>query len=191
MSDDDLYIGPTLLAPVSPEPSDAGHRLATKIVIPLLLIFLALILVFYVFFRAGRVVGPSMLPTLRNGDLVLLTKGYEEPRRGDIVFTEVDEQGEPVEIVKRVIALPGDMIEVQHDAAVVNGEPEPDRGQHVVPAVGYSFAPFQVPEGYIYVMGDNRPNSEDSRFIGAVPLSGVMGRVVAVYGPITRVRPVR
>lgn len=191
MPDDDLYIGPTVLAPGAPEGPGVGHRIAEKIIIPLAVVFLAVILVFYVFFSRGRVVGPSMLPTLRSGDMVLLTKDYPVPRRGDIVFTRVTEQGEPVEIVKRVIGLPGDTVEVRKDVAVVNGIPEPQRGQVVMPAFAVSVESYRIPEGYLYLMGDNRAESEDSRYTGPAPISGVMGRVVAVYAPINRVRLVR
>jgi len=128
---------------------------------------------------------------MHNNDMVLLTKGYPTPRRGDIVFTSVDEQGTQVEIVKRVIGLPGDTVEIRKDVAVVNGVPEPDRGQYVDPARNDTVGAYTIPPGYLYVMGDNRPNSEDSRYIGPVPASGVMGRVVAIYAPITRLRLVR
>lgn len=191
MPDDELYIGSTALAPSPREPSGVGNRIAQKILIPLVVVFVGVLLLFYVFFERGRVTGPSMLPTLRSGDMVLLTKSYSEPRRGDIVFTEVTEDGSPVEIVKRVIAVPGDTVEIRADVAFVNGVPEPQRGQFVNPAWGDSAPAYQIPEGWIYVMGDNRPDSEDSRYIGPVLLSGVMGRVVAVYAPINRMRRIR
>jgi signal peptidase I len=191
MPDEDLYIGPTTLAPAPAEPSGSGDRIARLILIPLAVALIALLLVFYVFFEPGRVVGPSMLPTLRSGDMVLLTRGYRRPRRGDIVFTQVTEQGVPVEIVKRVIGVPGDTVEVRQDVAVVNGVPEPARGQYIDPMAGDSVAAYRIPAGHIYVMGDNRPDSEDSRYIGPVPLSGVKGRVVALYAPINRIGRVR
>jgi signal peptidase I len=189
MPDDDLYIGPTLLAPGPRDPADdLGSRVAQRILIPLILLLLGVLLTFYVFFDRGRVSGPSMLPTLHSADMVLITKGYPNPRRGDVIFTQVTEKGQPVELVKRVIGLPGDTVEIRQDVAIVNGVPEPQRGQLVYLVVAGSAAPFTVPAGTIYVMGDNRPVSEDSRYLGPVPLSGVMGRVVAIYAPVTRVR---
>lgn len=187
MPDEELYIGPTALAPVLREPSGAGNRIAQKILIPLAAVFVVL-LVLYAFYGFGRVSGPSMLPTLHGGDMVLLTKSYPQPRRGDIIFTEVSERGRPVEVVKRVIGLPGDTVEIRADVAFVNGVEEPQLGQYVDPAGGDSVAAYAIPEGSLYVMGDNRPDSEDSRYIGPVPLSGVMGRVVAVYAPVYRMR---
>lgn len=191
MPDEELYIGPTALAPAPREPSGVGHRIAEKILIPLAVLFVGVLLVFYVFYERGRVTGPSMLPTLRSGDMVLVTKGYPDPRRGDVIFTQVSEQGSPVEIVKRVIGLPGDTVEIRADVAFVNGVAEPQRGQAIDPTVADSVAAYRIPEGSIYVMGDNRPDSEDSRYIGPVPLTGVMGRVVAVYAPVNRVSRIR
>jgi signal peptidase I len=187
---DDLYIGPTVLAPGAPTSPGAGHRIAEKILIPLLVLLAVLVLVFYVFFDRGRVDGPSMLPTLVNQDLVLVTKGYPTPHRGDIIFTNVTENGVNVELVKRVIGIPGDTVEVKQDVAYVNGVAEPARGQVVLPAYAGTFPPVVVAPGRLYLMGDNRAVSEDSRYIGTQPLSGVMGRVVAIYAPITRVHTV-
>ncbi len=190
MPDDDLYIGPTVLEPGAPEGPGIGHRVASKILIPLLVVFVVVILVFYVFYERGRVVGPSMLPTLHSADMVLLTKDYRTPRRGDIVFTQVVEDGQPVEIVKRVIGLPGDTVEIKEDLALVNGVPEPARGQVVRPSVAVSIEEYRIPPGYLYLMGDNRAESADSRYTGPAPLSGVKGRVVAVYAPVNRIRVV-
>ena len=116
-----------------------------------------------------------MLPTLRSGDMVLLTKGYPQPRRGDIVFTRVMEQGAPVEIVKRVIALPGDTVEIRNDVAIVNGV-NGARARAVRRSDGRRFRRvLPRPGGSVYVMGDNRPDSEDSRYIGPVPALGREG----------------
>ena len=81
-----------------------------------------------------------------------------------------------------------DVVEIRGDVAYVNGTPEPILGQVIVPQYATSMAPVTVPAGQIYVMGDNRAQSEDSRYIGTVPLSGVVGRVVAVFAPIQRLR---
>jgi len=188
MSADDLPVGATVLAPGAGGPG-RGDLLARKIIVPLAVAFLLVMLV-YVFFDFGRVSGPSMLPTLHDGDRVLLTKGYKKPQQGDIIFTSVTENGAPVEIVKRVIGVPGDTVEIKDDVAYVNGIKEPDRGQLVDPRFGGTWAPYTVPDGYLFVMGDNRPVSNDSRYIGAVPISGVMGKVLAIYTPITRIRTV-
>jgi signal peptidase I len=188
MGDDELYIGPTALGPGVKEPGQAGERLARKILIPLAVVLGVVVIVFYVLFDFGRVSGPSMVPTLRDSDHVLMTKGVRYPRRGDIVFTSVMEGGKPVELIKRVIAVPGDLIAISNDSAIVNGVPEPQRGQFVLPAYSSSFPTLTVPPGTVYLMGDNRPVSYDSRYIGPEPISGIKGRIFAVYSPITRIR---
>ena len=95
------------------------------IFLPLLFSLIVIVLVFYVFFSSATVRGPSMLPTLLNGDCLLITHGDSSPHRGDIVVTQVDEGGGPIELVKRVIALPGDTVEIRDDVAYVNGSREP------------------------------------------------------------------
>lgn len=92
------------------------------------------------------------------------------------------------EIIKRIVAIPGDTIEIVGDAALVNGEPE-STGYEVVmdPANReYRTLPFVVPEGHVFLLGDNRPISDDSRFFGVVPLAQIQGRVVAIYAPFYR-----
>ena len=190
MSDDDVYIGPTALEPGPPEPSKLADAMARWVVVPLIVLLVAIVLVFYVFFSSAVVDGESMRPTLDNGDYLLITHGAKSLQRGDIIVTGVLEKAGPVELVKRVIALPGDTVEIRDDAAYVNGAAEPSRGQLVVPRFSVSRTPYVVPDGYIYVMGDNRPVSEDSRYLGPVPLSGLKGRAVLVFAPINRVRVV-
>ena len=190
MSDDDLYLGPTVLAPGAKTPG-AGDALARAILVPLLVLLALLLLVFYGLFQPAMVDGPSMLPTLHSADRLLVTHGYPTPRRGDIIVTIVPENGTGVDVVKRVIGLPGDTVEIRSDVAWVNGVAEPQRGQVVVAAYSMSAPPITVPKGRLYVMGDNRAVSEDSRYLGPVPLSGAKGRAVAIFAPVNRVRLVR
>jgi signal peptidase I len=187
---DELPIGPSVLEPGFKEPSDFGHRLAKWVFVPLLLWLVVILLVFYVFFSSAVVEGHSMLPTLESGDYLLVTRGDPAPQRGDIVVTQVEENGVPVELVKRVVALPGDSVEIRSDVAYVNGAPEPSRGQSVDVRFSVSRPRVTVPPGHVYVMGDNRPNSEDSRYIGPVPISGIKGKAVFVFAPIYRIRSI-
>ena len=165
-----------------------GQRLAVKLLIPTLVGLLAIVLVFFVIFTSAVVSGNSMYPTLHNSDYLLVTHGDKNLSRGDIIVTNVDESGQRVELVKRVIGLPGDIVEIRQDVAYVNGRREPERGQVVLPQFAASSAPVTVPQGSIYVMGDNRANSEDSRYLGPVPLSGLKGRAAAIFAPVTRLR---
>jgi signal peptidase I len=186
---DELPIGPTVLAPGSKEPNGTRHRIATWMLLPFTLWLIGILLVFYVFFASALVDGSSMTPTLHGGDYLLVTHGNPSPQRGDIVVTEVDDGGVSVELVKRVIALPGDTVEILSDIAYVNGNPEPARGQVIDSRFTVSRPRITVPAGYVYVMGDNRPNSEDSRYLGPIPISGIMGKAVFVFAPIYRLRP--
>jgi len=170
------------------ERTGPGQRLAVKLLVPTLVALLAIVLVFFVFFTSAIVNGNSMYPTLHNADYLLVTHGDTNLKRGDIVVTNVDESGQRVELVKRVIGLPGDVVEIRQDVAYVNGQREPERGQVVLPQFAASSPPVTVPQGSVYVMGDNRANSEDSRYLGPVPLSGLKGRAAAIFAPVTRMR---
>lgn len=140
---------------------------------------------FYVVFTTVRIAGPSMEPTLYDQDRVLITKGYDAPERGDILSATVpDEHGRPVGVIKRVVALAGDTVEVFGDRAYVNGERVP--GGSNGEDTGVTIEAFVVPDGSVYVLGDNRPLSYDSRFVGPVPLVDVDGSVVAVILPLHR-----
>jgi signal peptidase I len=187
VSNDD-YIGPTVLAPGAKPRNEAAMHLARWIMLPLTVLLIAIILIFYVFFSSAVVEGPSMLPTLRGGDYLLITHGPDPLSRGDIIVTSVLETAGPIELVKRVIALPGDTVEIRKDVAYVNGVEEPQRGQFVLPAYSVNVGPQVVPPGHVYVMGDNRPVSEDSRYIGFIAISGIKGRAVMIFAPINRIR---
>jgi len=163
-------------------------RIAALLVIPLLLVLLVVVLVFYVFFTPLTVDGPSMEPTLYTGDRLLVTRGYRTPHRGDIVEIRSSRGEQTTELIKRVVALPGDTVEIRADVAWINGVREPALGQFIERPYAVNVAPYVVPRGYLYVMGDNRAVSEDSRYIGPLPLSGASGKAVAVFSPITRMR---
>lgn len=167
-----------------------GDRLARNLLLPLLIVLVAVIAVLYVFFDVSKVDGASMFPTLRDGDRLLLTKGYRNPRHGDVVVLLTEDMGAPLEIVKRIVALPGDSVEGFGDAVFVNGKPEAFTHTGVIKFETPHIAAFKVPAGSIYVMGDNRPESYDSRFTGPMTLTSVHGRVTAIIAPIGRMRVV-
>jgi signal peptidase I len=187
---DDLYVGPTVLAPGPRQPNKLAELLSRWAVVPLIASLVVVFFVFYVFFSSAVVVGDSMQPTLQSGDFLLVTRGAPTLRRGDVIVTMVNEGGTPIELVKRVIGLPGDTVEIRNDVAYVNGLAEPGRGQFTVAAYAVSRPPLVVAPGFVYVLGDNRAVSEDSRDLGAVPESGIKGRAVIVLMPLAHVRPV-
>lgn len=141
--------------------------------------------------------GQSMMPTLESEDRMIVNKlNYKisEPKRFDIIVFHADEEHD---YIKRIIGLPGDHIEYKDDTLYVNGkaynEPYLDEYKNELPegsltpdftleetAVGKK----TVPEGHLFVMGDNRRYSKDSRHIGAVPIKEVLGDTNLVYWPL-------
>jgi signal peptidase I len=147
----------------------------------------------------------SMIPTVHEGDRVFVSKAayglrfpmsrvwlwrWSEPHRGDVVVLE--SPAEDVILLKRVIALPGDTIEVRAGKLILNGDKVVatddqetlDGKVHALSLAsggGPDFGPKQVPAGKVLVMGDNRGNSRDGRMFGFVEEDAVLGRAVAVY----------
>ncbi|PLT34230.1 signal peptidase I [Bacillus sp. V5-8f] len=158
----------------------------------------------YFLFAPIVVDGLSMMPTLHDQDRMIVNKiGYTlgEPKRFDIIVFHAPEQKD---YIKRVIGLPGDRIEYKDDTLYVNGKPydEPYLDEYKKQVTdGPLTDPFTledtpvgqetVPEGHLFVMGDNRRFSKDSRHIGAVPLEKVLGETNMVYWPVKDFRLVK
>ena len=130
----------------------------------------------------------SMVPTLEIGDRVLANKfiyRFTEPERGDIVVFKSVEGGEE-DLIKRVVGIPGDKISVKNGTLFVNGKPQKES------YVNKSFpdrsfaAPTKVPPNHVFVMGDNRANSRDSRFFGPVPEKNIEGEAFIRFWPPNR-----
>ena len=153
------------------------------------LTFLVLLSVFFV--RFSGVDGSSMLPTLVDRDQVLVQiVGYNEPQRGDIVVVYSPHfENEP--LVKRVIAKGGDVVDIDPATGMVsvNGEEliEPYINE-AIQNIGTTTYPYEVPEGHVFVMGDNRNHSTDSRVVevGALPYENIIGKVFFRIFPFTR-----
>lgn len=141
--------------------------------------------------------GESMEPTLQNQDHMIVTK-IGEPKRFDIVVFHASEDKD---YIKRVIGLPGDHIEYKDDTLFINGNPydEPYLGKFKQEIkngpLTNSFTLREtpvgsdiVPEGHLFVMGDNRRNSIDSRHIGAVPIDKIVGTTNIVFYPINEIK---
>ena len=131
----------------------------------------------------------SMLPTIQLGDRVIAEKlTYRlshPPRPGDIVVF-ANPQGNPPILIKRVVALGGQTVDLKDGAVYVDGQALDEPYTHDKPTMPLNPAityPFTVPDGDLWLMGDNRPNSGDSREIGPVALSAVKGRATWTYWP--------
>lgn len=141
-----------------------------------------------------------MLPTLKIGDHLLVNKfiygvkvplsGHvlipvKEPRPNDVIVFKFP-QNPKLDYIKRVIGVGGDVIEGRDKIIYVNGKPFDDKyGYHIdnntVQGLRDNFGPVTVPEGKVFVMGDNRDNSYDSRFWGVVDLKAVLGKALIIY----------
>ena len=145
--------------------------------------------------------GDSMMPTLKNGDRMVVNKiGYMvgEPDRFDIVVFHAPEQKN---YIKRVIGLPGDHVAYKNDQLYINGKEvaEPYLEQYKseitegtltddftleeIPGVEVD----KIPEGYVFVMGDNRRYSKDSRHIGLVAIDEIIGDTNVVFWPLNEI----
>jgi signal peptidase I len=140
--------------------------------------------------EAYRIPTESMVPTLEVGDRVLANKfiyRFTQPERRDIVVFDSVEEDDDQTLIKRVVGLAGDEIQVQDGVLYVNGEAqeEPylnDPGRPQAP-----YGPTVVPEGHIFVMGDNRGNSADSRVFGPLPLENLKGEAFMRFWPVSKI----
>ena len=131
----------------------------------------------------------SMIPTLRVGDRVLVNKfiyRFAEPARGDIIVFESVEGGSE-DLIKRVVGVPGDKISVRGGRLLVNGEPQREPYVYKKYPDRSSSAPTTVPEDHVFVMGDNRANSRDSRYFGTVPERKIEGEAFLRFWPPDRI----
>ncbi|RMF40621.1 MAG: signal peptidase I [Anaerolineae bacterium] len=137
-----------------------------------------------------RVEGYSMMPTLENGEFLVISRlsyRFGSPQRGDIIVFHYP-RNPTEEYIKRVIGLPGDRVRVHNGVVYVNDYPLEEPYIAAPPAYETE---MQVPEGTLFVLGDNRNNSSDSHSWGTVPLDYVVGKAVFVYWPLTRFGPVQ
>lgn len=129
------------------------------------------------------VYGQSMEPNLHSDQRLIVEKisyRLRGPRRGDIVVVRVD--GYEIPPIKRVIGLPGETIEILAGQVWINGWPLDEA--YLADVIQQDYGPSVVPPGRVFVMGDNRNRSQDSRFFGPVPLKDIWGRAWLSYWPL-------
>jgi len=169
-------------------------------------IIVALLLALFIrtfFVQAFKIPSGSMLPTLQIGDHLLVNKllygirvpivgkryfDFFAPERGDIIVFVFPEDPAK-DFIKRVVGIPGDVLEIREKKLFRNGQmvddgDEPyaqylDQSQNKVPRDNWG--PETVPEGNVFVLGDNRDRSYDSRFWGFVPFENIKGKAVVIY----------
>jgi signal peptidase I len=153
--------------------------------------------------QAFRIPSESMVPTLLKGDFLFVNKfeygpkipfthvrlpGFRPPRRGDVIVFQYPRNPRQ-DFIKRCIATGGETIEVRNKLVVVNGdtlrEPYAIRTDPNTRPPGYeprdNFGPYTLAPGELFMMGDNRDNSNDSRFWGPVKMDLVKGRAMFIY----------
>ncbi len=139
-------------------------------------------------FAMVQVEGGSMLPTLQDKERLVITKLFYKPKAKDIVVVKSHALGK--HIIKRVIAVPGDVIDLDAETGdvTVNGEvlEEPYIKEKLRSVGTLNQYPMEIPEDYVFVMGDNRNNSQDSRNLGLVAFDDVVGRASLRILPISR-----
>ncbi len=146
-----------------------------------------LALIFTFVFRVVNVDGPSMSPTLKDKDKLIITAWGYKPNRGDIVA--LYSKGLEKPIIKRIIAVGGDTVDINFTSGVVtvNGEEEDYTDEITNQQCDIAF-PIVVPEGTVFVLGDNRGVSEDSRsnLVGCVDSRYIVGKVIGRVFPLGR-----
>jgi signal peptidase I len=175
----------------SPEPRDSGARVLhwllqalreiAETVIPAVIIALVINLFLA---QATQVLGQSMEPNLHSTQRVVVEKVtyrfFHGPRRGDIIVISLPEQSEM--LIKRVVGLPGETIEVRGGQVYIDGR-SLDESWTVNPGGG-SYGPRDIPPLHVFVMGDNRGASNDSRNFGPVAIEHIVGHAWFSYWPL-------
>jgi len=161
----------------------------------------------YFLFTPIVVDGESMMPTLENGDRMIVNKiGYKigDLHRFDIVVFHAPEKKD---YIKRIIGLPGDQVEYKNDQLYINGkaiaEPYLQQYKDEITDEGTLTEDFtlvdipgmeqldKIPDGYVFVMGDNRRYSKDSRHIGIVSVDEIIGKTSIVFWPFDQIGTVK
>ena len=155
-----------------------------------ILITIVIAVVFFVILNATigtfRVYGTSMLPNIEPGDCIVvnkLTYSFREPDRGEIVILHSPKKHD-TDLIKRIIALPGDTIEIRDGMVFVNGTAleEP----YIKDAPDYKYPLQDIPEGHYFVLGDNRIISADSHLGWYLPEENLIGKAWVRYWPFEK-----
>jgi signal peptidase I len=201
---------PGTQAPPAPPPHRSPLSFLRELPVLIVLAFALAIVLKTFFVQAFFIPSESMQPTLEPGDRVLVTKVLDEPSRGDVIVF-ADPQGRPgpdrgivggavhwlsealgfarpehEDFIKRVVGLPGEVVELRNGNLLIDGRrvPEP---YLVGPEDTRDYGPVEVPLGSLFVLGDNRLNSNDSRYgLGFVPVDKVIGRAFVIIWPPSR-----
>lgn len=173
---------------------DAAYKRAanTEFVLWLVIVLAAALALRLFFVEPVRVVGDSMHDTLVNGERMLVEKvsyWFRTPERGEIIICFYPHH--TTSCVKRVIGVAGDTVEIRGGILYLNGE-KLNESEYWEDRIDHDMEAYSVPEGHVFVVGDNRNESSDSRnpLVGAIPLERVVGKVMGVIWPLDEARRV-
>jgi len=178
---------PVPAAPATKKQSGVRNAMEWVLIIAGALLVAFLVKTFLV--QAFYIPSGSMMPTLKEQDRVLVNKlSYDlhDVERGDLVVFEGPDQapGAVKDLIKRVVGLPGETVEARPDGFIyIDGKllEEPYLGPGITTG---PLEPTTVPEGHVFVMGDNRGNSRDSRFFGPIEQSSIIGKAFVRVWPV-------
>ncbi|WP_373232066.1 signal peptidase I [Cohnella sp.] len=185
------------------KPSRAGNEI-TEWIKALAIAGLLVFVIRWLLVSPFIVDGPSMQPNFWDRERIIVNKilyDIRQPERGEVIVFHVPDEGR--DFIKRVIGLPGETVKVEGDTIYINGKPleenylkDAHEKAHAAGVLYNSNEPDRsnfpnsrnpdglVPEGMLFVMGDNRSNSEDSRMIGFIPVERIIGRADLIFWPI-------
>jgi signal peptidase I len=177
--------------PAAPAKRKKGNAISEWIVVVAVAVSAAMMVRAFVL-QQFAVSGYSMISTLHNGDRVLVNKlsyRLHDPRRGDVVVLKTIEGAGERDLIKRVVALPGETVEYKSCVLFIDGrelvEPYLDPAVVTPTSCGADQPPLEVPADYVFVMGDNRAGSKDSRALGPIIYTDLIGRAFVVIWPAT------
>ena len=178
-------------------PAERSRRELYDWIESLMVALIFCVILFSFVLRLINVSGPSMNHTLFDGDKMLVSDLFYKPKAGDVVvFKNVDDNNEEKALVKRVIATEGQEVNIDFEHGIVYVDGEPLEEEYAAEPIHNKLdfiGPKTVPEGCVFVLGDNRNSSRDSRArsIGMVDERLILGKVYAVVYPIDAIRWVR
>lgn len=174
--------------PVVDVPAEAPKKQPTELFVRELIE--TLLLTFFIFFLVNsfvgryRIDGSSMFPTLEDSEYLIvnnLSYYLSEPERGDIIVFH--HPTSDLNLIKRVIGLPGDHVVIENGTVTVNGVP---LDEPYISAPPTYRGQWTVPEGEYFVLGDNRNSSSDSHTWSFLPEENIVGKAIFIYWPFSR-----
>lgn len=155
-----------------------------SLVLVLIALVLALTLKTYVA-EAYEIKGRSMRPTFHNGERVVVLKSFYSISRGDIIVF-ASREDPTKDLIKRVVGLPGERVRIARGQVYINGKKiEEGYARHNRREMGRAPKSETIPPGHYYVLGDNRPDSHDSRFFHSISEESLKGKVVVRWWPLS------